>query len=143
MPIQKINQILTGNNSWREDGLGATGETFIVGRDYKLRSVARPIIENPAAHIDSLHQRGYSKSIVQQIRRMQTSILMEDVNMEAVKRGLAGQSGTSLEDNSNHKRVLTAYAPVKIPDVHWMILSTMEETEAQSLIKDLRNEVTG
>ena len=32
MPINKINQILTGNNKWREDGLGETGETFIVGK---------------------------------------------------------------------------------------------------------------
>lgn len=143
MPIQKINQILTGNNSWREDGLGSTGETFIVGSDFKLRSVARPIIENPSAHIESLRQRGYSRSILQQIRKMQTSILMEDVRMEAVRTGLAGLTGTSLEENNNHQRVLTAYSPVNIPDVNWMIMSTMAEIEAQSLIKDLRNEVSG
>lgn len=142
MPIQKINQILTGNNSWREDGLGATGETVIVGSDNKLRSVSRQILENPAAHIESLRDRGYSPSILQQIKKMQTSILMEEVRMLAVKNALSGETGTTLENNGNKKTVLTAYAPVKIPDVQWVILSSMEETEALAMIKDLRNEVT-
>src|SRR5690349_13749301 len=31
MPINKINQILTGNNNWQADGLGKSGETFMVG----------------------------------------------------------------------------------------------------------------
>jgi len=41
MPINKINQILTGDNNWMEDGLGRSGETFMVGHDYMLRSIAR------------------------------------------------------------------------------------------------------
>jgi hypothetical protein len=140
MPIQKINQILTGNNSWRDDGLGDTGETFIVGNDYKLRSVTREIIEDLEGHVAMMKKKNYSASIVQQVRKMRTNILMEEIRMDAVKNGLLGNSGTSLEKNDNGKEVLTAYAPLNIADVKWMILSSMHEAEASSKITNLRHE---
>ena len=60
--------------------------------------------------------------------------------MDAVKSGLLGQSGTSLEKNGNGQEVLTAYAPLNIADVKWMILSSMHEVEASSKITNLRDE---
>jgi hypothetical protein len=140
MPIQKINQILTGNNSWREDGLGNTGETFIVGSDYKLRSVTREIIEDLEGHVATMKKKNYSASVIQQVRKMHTNILMEEIRMDAVKSGLLGKSGTSLEKNDNGQEVLTAYAPLNIADVKWMILSSMHEVEASSKITNLRDE---
>lgn len=140
MPIQKINQILTGNNSWRSDGLGDSGETFIVGSDCKLRSVSRAIIEDLDGRLSLLKRRNYSSSVLQQIRRMQTNILMEEVKIEAVKNGLMDKTGTTMEDNGYGNKVLTAYAPLSIADVKWMIMSTMLEAEASSKIESLRRE---
>jgi hypothetical protein len=82
MPINKINQILTGNNKWREDGLGETGETFIVGNDHKLRSISRQVIEDLEGHLSALKKIRYDESMIQQIRKMQTNILMEEIKME-------------------------------------------------------------
>ena len=140
MPINKINQILTGDNKWREDGLGETGETFIVGGDFKLRSMSRQLIENPQRHLQSLKNLNYDRSIIQQIKKMQTSILMEEIKTTGIGNALKGQEGTSLEDNSHDQKILSAYAPLNIPDVEWAIVSTMDENEASQRIRNLRND---
>jgi hypothetical protein len=143
MPINKINQILTGNNKWREDGLGETGETFIVGSDYKLRSISRQVIEDLEGHLSALKKTRYDDVMIQQIRKMQTNILMEEVKMEAVGHALKGQTGTILEQNAFEEKMLSAYAPLNIADVHWIIMSSMTETEASLRIKNLRESSDG
>ena len=138
MAINKINQILTGDNKWREDGLGNTGETFIVGSDYTLRSISRQVIEDLDGHITALKRIHYDDAMVQQIRKMQTNILMEEVKMASVGSALNGLSGTLLTENAFGEKVLSAYAPLNIEDVHWIIMSTMTETEASLIIKNLQ-----
>lgn len=139
MPINKINQILTGNNKWREDGLGESGETFMLGDDYKLRSIARQLIENVDGHINALKKQRYDGTLVQQIRKMETSILMEEIRQDSATKALNGMTGTQLEKNNRGIEVLTAYAPLEIPGVNWVIMSTMTEEEASARINSLRD----
>jgi hypothetical protein len=139
MPINKINQILTGNNSWREDGLGETGETFIVGKDQKLRSISRALIENADAHVRSLKKQGYDEIVLQQIKKMETNILLETVRQESVSKAFIGSPGILIEPNGAGDELLCAYAPLNISDVQWMIMSTLKEAEASERINDLRD----
>lgn len=138
MPINKINQIVTGNNKWREDGLGESGETFIVGTDYKLRSILRELIEDRDAHLSSLKKLKYDETIIQQIKKMETNILLEEIKQDSVTKALNGTTGTQLELNSLGVDMLSAFAPLDIPDVHWIIMSTMKEAEASMRINNLR-----
>lgn len=138
MPINKINQILTGGNKWREDGLGETGETFIVGSDSQMRSVSRALIESRSDYLLHLKKRGYDDRTIRQIEKTNTNILLEKVSFDSVGKGLRGVSGTQIEKNDRGEEVLNAYAPLQIPDVRWMILSTMKEVEASKRIDDLR-----
>ncbi|HEY9046895.1 MAG TPA: hypothetical protein VIN08_13420, partial [Ohtaekwangia sp.] len=139
MPINKINQILTGDNNWQADGLGESGETFIIGSDYKLRSVARELLEDKRRYLSGLKKIGYSSSVTLQIDRMNTSILLEKIQIKSVDAALRGETGTLIEKNKHGNEMLNAYAPLNIPDVHWVILSTMKEEEASMRINDLRN----
>ncbi|HKZ36330.1 MAG TPA: hypothetical protein VJ184_01675, partial [Chryseolinea sp.] len=140
MPINKINQILTGNTNWREDGLGESGETFIVGSDYKFRSISRELIENPAAHLSSLKRLKYNETIIQQVKKMQTNILLEEIKLESVAKALNGLTGTQMERNNLGIDLLCSFAPLDIQDVHWIIMSTMKEDEASMQINTLREE---
>lgn len=139
MPINKINQILTGNSKWREDGLGDTGETFIIGSDYKFRSVARTLLEDMGAYVASLKKRRYDEEIIRQIQKMETNILQETMKLDSVTKALQGQTGIKLEHDDQFDDMLTAFAPLSIPDVHWVIMSTMKEEEASMRINDLMN----
>jgi hypothetical protein len=140
MPIHKINQILTGNGKWREDGLGESGETVIVGSDGTLRTVSRELIEHPDAYLNSLQQLGYENHTLNQIRKANTNILLEKATSQAVPKALHGATGTIMETNQHGTPMLLSYAPLDITDVRWMILSSMKETEASERINNLRDE---
>lgn len=138
MPINKINQILTGDNKWRQDGLGETGETIVIGSDYKLRSISRPLVENPAGHVSRLRQFKYPPEVLQQISAMQTNILMEEIRTESVAQALQGSTGVLRDKDQFGENVLTSYSPLDVADVHWMIMSSMTEREASMRIQDLK-----
>jgi hypothetical protein len=138
MPIVKINQILTGDQKWREDGLGESGETVVVGCDYKLRSIARELVENQEAYLNRLKALGYGEELIQQIRKSGTSILLEELRQESVSRALEGGSGMHLEPDSRGELSLYAFAPLNIADVQWVILSRMREEEVSSRINRLQ-----
>jgi hypothetical protein len=142
MPINKINQILTGNNRWREDGLGDTGETIMVGEDYKLRSISRGLIEDPQSHVAALKKLKYGEKILQQIKKMETNILLEEIKQESVTQALQDATGTIIENNTIGEKILSAYAPLDIPDVHWIVMSTMKEEEVSVRINNLREETS-
>jgi hypothetical protein len=138
MPINKINQILTGDNKWRDDGLGQTGETFIVGEDFKARSIARGLIEHPDDYLGSLRKAGYGEAVVRQVQRTGTNILLEQLKLEAVRQSLQEVTGTCRGLDTRGADTLFAYAPLHIPDVHWVIVSAMQEAEASERINSLR-----
>ncbi len=138
MPINKINQILTGNNKWEEDGLGVTGETFMVGADYKLRSISRGLIQHREQYLADLAVRGYSASVINEIRKANTGILLEEVRNDSSSKALRGQTGTQV-DQSHKGSLLSAYTPLQIEDVNWILMSTMTEEEASEKINALRD----
>ena len=47
LPVDEINRIMTGGRSWQRDGLGASGETYLVGPDRLMRSVSRFLVDDP------------------------------------------------------------------------------------------------
>jgi hypothetical protein len=140
MPINKINQILTGNNKWREDGLGDTGETIMAGDDYRLRSISRELIEDPQAHLAALKKLKYDEMTLQQIKKMETNILLEEIKLASVSHALKGETGTIIENSTGGEKILSAYAPLDIPDVNWIVMSTMKEEEVSARINNLREE---
>jgi len=137
MPINRINQILTGNNNWEEDGLGATGETFMVGADHKLRSISRGLLQHRERYLADLAATGYASSVINQIRKASTSILLEEVKNESSAKALRGLSGTQVDQGSRGS-FLSAYTPLQIKDVNWVLMSTMSEEEASEKINELR-----
>jgi len=139
MPINKINQILTGNNKWMEDGLGISGETRIVGQDFKLRSIARDLIENKQHYLSVLKQNGYPEMAVRQVDKMDTSILVEKIQMQSVSEALNGKTGIKMERNNLGIETLNTFSPLAIADVHWAIVSSMNEEEASRQINELKN----
>ena len=58
MPIERIAAVMTGNGDWEQSGLGASGETYLVGRDGLMRSPSRSLIEDPDRYAASAQAMG-------------------------------------------------------------------------------------
>ncbi|MDB9312239.1 adenylate/guanylate cyclase domain-containing protein [Spirulina sp. CS-785/01] len=137
MPVDEINRVLTGNQRWKQDGLGESGETYLVGTDYLMRSVSRFLIEKPEQYKETLRSIGFPRSTVQLIDQLDTSILLQRVKTEAAKASLSGQEGTQITDDYRGVPVLSSYAPLHIEGLEWAILSEMDLAESYAPVYSL------
>lgn len=130
MPVNEIDRVLTGGQNWQQDGLGKSGETYLVGRDYLMRSISRFLIEDKTEYEKALRSAGTAGRTIELIDRLNTSILLQRVDTEAAKAAIAGQEGTQIIQDYRGISVLSSYAPLNLPGLEWGILSEMDLAEA-------------
>lgn len=141
VPVDEINNVMTGNRNWQADGLGESGETYLVGEDYLMRSISRFLVETPDAYLQTLQSLGIDPETINRIRQYNTSILEQKVHTEAVEASLAGQQGTQIIRDYRDIPVLSSFAPLKIEGLEWVILSEIDLAEAYSPIYGLQRQM--
>lgn len=141
MPIDKINDIMTSNHKWKEVGLGTSGETYIVGEDFTLRNQSRFLIEDKKNYLKMIEEIGTPKDIVDQIESYNSAIGLQEVKTEGTEKALNGETGAKIFDDYRGVSVLSAFKPLNIPGLHWIIMSEIDEDEAFAPIYSLRNKV--
>ncbi len=130
VPTTHINQIMTGNQEWARDGLGATGETYLVGADFTMRSVSRFLIEDREGYFEALEKLDYPSKTISQLDEFNTSILLQRVQTKASFGALGGKSSTGIIDDYRGISVLSSYAPIKFGDRQWALISEIDTAEA-------------
>lgn len=129
VPIDEVNDVMTDSGQWQESGLGETGETFLVGSDQTLRSDSRTLIESPNVYIEALRELNMSEAEIAQISAMQTSVLNQTATSDAVKKALEGESSEASVTNYLGDKVISAYAPLDIRGVDWVLIAEINEDE--------------
>jgi len=90
---EAIDRVMTDNKQWEKQGLGKTGESFLVGQDFKFRSSPRAFLENPEQYFKDLRAKGVSQEKIDWIKRTNSPVLIQEVRTEGARRSLAGQTG--------------------------------------------------
>ena len=117
IPFTLINSIMT---SGAEKGKGE--ETYLVGPDKRMRSDS---LLSPKTHSVKASLSG--------------TVAQNGVDTEAVRKALAGESGTALIRDYRGEKVLSSYAPLNIGGLKWSIVAEMDEAKAFALSRHLRN----
>lgn len=141
MPVDRINEIMTSDQAWSQVGLGDSGETYLVGDDFKLRSQSRFLIEDKVGYLNALAAQGVSAKLVNQIEFLDSAIGLQDVQTDGAVAALAGKTGVSIFPDYRGQPVLSSYRPLGIADVNWIILSEIGESEAFQPATTLRNKI--
>jgi|ETNmetMinimDraft_16_1059900.scaffolds.fasta_scaffold01500_5 diguanylate cyclase (GGDEF)-like protein/PAS domain S-box-containing protein len=141
VPADEINQVMTGNYNWGNEGLGESGETYIAGSDYKMRNDSRFIIEEPDRYFELIEQIGTDKEVINQIKSHSTSIMFQEIRTDAVGDALNGNTNTKIIDNYRGIPVLSSYTPLSIEDVNWVMLSEIDKEEAFASLDVIRNRI--
>lgn len=141
VPVDEVNNVMTGNRNWQRDGLGESGETYLVGEDYLMRSVSRFLIETPEKYLQALKSLGTDETTINRIQQYNTSILEQKVRTEAVEAALVGQQGTRIVRDYRNIPVLSSYAPLNIKGLNWVILSEIDLAEAYAPIYEFRQQM--
>ncbi len=130
LPISAINDVMTGDQGWAQDGLGETGESYLVGPDKTMRSVSRLLLEDPEEFQKLTVTGGTSPAVAQRMVDVGGTVELQRVDTVPVARALAGESGTVLATSYLGRETLSAYAPVDVNGVQWVIVSSITTAEA-------------
>ena len=110
MDNRKINDIMT-----QRSGLAKTGESYLVGQDFLLRSDSR-FIKGP-------------------------SVLKTEADTSAVREALAGNTGTGIIRDYRDIKVLSAFAPLNVSySVRWALVVEMDKREALTMERSVKEQ---
>ena len=141
MPIGRINQIMTSNEKWKDIGLGDSGETYLIGKDTKARSMSRFLIEDKKGFLDLMKQVGTSSDQLAQMDAKETNIGLQSIETQGTKAALSGKTGYEIFNDYRDVSVLSAYTPLKIPGLNWVLMSEIDEAEAFAPVAALENDI--
>jgi len=94
-------------------GMGESGETYIVGEDLLMRTDSR-----------------FSE---------EQTVLKQKIDTESARTALTGSTGFMITPDYRGIPVLSAYTPVELEGVKWVVLAEIDEAEAFAPVLALRN----
>lgn len=134
-PIDNFNKVLTGDFQWKEEGMGETGETYLVGPDGTMRSRSRFMYADPETFVKVLRQSSVPSSVVDQIERQGNVLCVLPVDSPAAEAALNGQSGIMETTDYRGQKVLSAYGPLELDSLRWGVLAEMDLAEAEAPVR--------
>lgn len=137
--VSRINHIMTGGGNWRNDGLGQTGETYLVGSDQFMRSDARLLLEDKPSYLEMLRTMGASAAAIHQIDNYNSSILLHPVTSDAVQSAFSGETATRIVDGPSGAPVLSSYGRLKLEGLEWSLFSEIAVSEAFAPVYSLEH----
>ncbi len=139
MPIDSINTVMTSGNDWKNVGLGDSGETYLIGDDLSMRSQSRFLIEDKEGYYALMKGLGTDQGVLDKISAKESTILLQKVDTKGTRAAVAGNTNVEIFPDYRNINVLSAYAPVEIEDVEWVIMSEIDESEALMPIAALKS----
>lgn len=136
-----INEIMTNNNNWKEAGFGNTGETYIVGEDYKFRNDSRFIIQEPEKYFATINKYNTDKKIIELMKKYSSTVLLQKAKTEAVKDALKGNTNTKIVMDYRNIEVLSSYTKLNIPNLNWVLMAEIDTREAFGTIYSLKEKL--
>jgi methyl-accepting chemotaxis protein len=112
LSLDTINGIMQ-----QREGMGETGETYLVGSDKLMRSDS---FRDPKGH-----------SVEASFANPSTG----SVDTYAVTAALSGKEGAKIITDYNGNPVLSAFTPLTIGDITWALISEIDESEAFAPVK--------
>jgi PAS domain S-box-containing protein len=135
LPVGEVDEVMTSNQDWQIDGLGESGESYLVGPDFRMRSNSRFFLEDPQGFLDAAEESGAPADVIREIRDFGTTILIQEVRSQATIAALDGETATTTTEDYRGVEVLSSYAPLNIEGVQWAILSEIDADEAFTRVR--------
>ncbi len=110
----------------QRNGMDTTGEVYLVGQDLRMRSDA---FNDPVNRTIKASLSG--------------TITQNGIDSETVREGLAGKSGVGVITDYRGQKVLSAYAPMSVNGLQWVILSEVDMAEAMAPVAALARITAG
>ena len=114
LSLEAINSIMQ-----TREGMGKTGETYLIGSDKLMRSDS---FLDPANHSVKASFANPANGVI---------------DTEAAQEALAGTTAAKIVDDYNGNSVLSAYTPLQVGDTTWALLAEIDRAEVMAPVKQL------
>ena len=141
LSIDEIDSIVTGSRRWGAEGFGATGEAYLVGPDFLIRSSPRMFFENRDLYFAEMKGGKTSEKGIEEIRRYGTPVLHQNVDTKASRAALGGISATGQIIDYRGLSTLASWGPVRVSGVKWGLVAKIDTAEAFAPIYRLEREL--
>lgn len=135
-PIEPITTALSGGGQWEAEGLGKTGEVYLLGADMTMRTDSRFLIQDRAAFLETIRNSRLTSRTADVIDRLNTTIMTVPVRHAAAQAALNGQSGVMQLPDYRGVESLVAYGPVDLDSLRWGVIAKMDQAEAMAPLHD-------
>jgi class 3 adenylate cyclase len=135
-PIDRIVELLTGDFHWEREGMGKTGECYVVGPDFTMRSRSRFMVEDPQGFVKALRTSTVTASVVDQIERQGTVLNQLPVKTFSTEQAMLGHEGLTTMNDYRGVPVLSSYGPLDLNSLRWAVVAEMDVAEAYQPIHD-------
>ncbi len=129
-PADAIDRVMTNDRRWEHDGLGKTGEVYLVGSDHLMRSNSRGLIESPERYAQRLRAIKTPEDDIQRILQQGTTILNQTVHSFPIEQAITGNEGTGVVTGYTGAEILASWAPLRVADLRWAIVAKIDREEA-------------
>ena len=141
LSIDEIDNIVTGGRRWRNEGFGATGEAYLVGSDFLVRSGPRTFYEDRDLYLAEARAGGTPQKDIDDIRRYGTPVLQQRIDTAAVRAALGGVQGTGEVLDFRRISTLASWGPVRVSGVKWALIAEINSSEAFAPIRQLERDL--
>ena len=138
---EEIDNVVTGDRHWRQDGFGETGEAYLVGPDHLVRSTPRAFYENREGYFAELKSVGTSEEEIAAIERYGTPVMHQRIDTQATRAAIGGVEGTGEIIGYRGVPTLASWGPLAISDVKWAVVAKIDSAEAFAPIAQLRRDL--
>ena len=139
---EEIDDVVTGGRRWRQEGFGDTGEAYLVGPDYLVRSgpagISTRIVTTTSPNSSPSAPRTRRSP---PFERYGTPVLHQRIDTKATRAALAGVEGTGEIIGYRGVPTLASWGPLAIPGVKWALVAKIDTAEAFAPIYQLRQDL--
>src|SRR6478736_4407222 len=144
VPLEEVNSVMTSDKQWLNDGMGTTGESYIVSADDgTMRSTSRFMLENPEGYFKALKDAGYGEDVIHTNKKTNTPVMTQKIETEVMKLGAKkGANGVLVTKDYRGVSVLSSFCTLDVhAGVNWVMLVEVDLDEIFEPINNLRNMV--
>lgn len=126
---------MTGDGEWAGEGLGETGEAFVVGSDRRMRSVSRAFRQDEAAYLDAATAAGTIDDEQRQLMAATgTTALVQEVPRSSITAGADPVAATSYRGTE----VFTTADELVVAGLAWVVVTEIDRDELFAPREDYR-----
>ena len=139
LPLDRISNVMTASRKWKDQGLGSTGETYLVGADLLMRTDSRFLLEDKAGFLKESAAK-VTPALLATADKKNTSIGVIKVDTEAGRAAMAGKDGFGLITDYRGTPVFSAFGPINLYGVRFGVLAEIDEAEALASADELQRQ---